>query len=260
MLKKNQFNQYLEELFTPELIEKARKVDPKMSNGLQIPGTDEIKHVIVGVSISAALIDEALERGADTIITHHGLNMSYPYNLMLPQQALRLKLLLCNNLNLYGFHHVLDAHPELGHNAQLAKLLGARIVKPYKQDWGFIAELPQAIELQKLADKLKEILDHDIFVVEAGEDKKVKRLGLIAGAGMPRSIDLLQILEDQVDVHITGEIAEWNVYQFMEMGIAYMACGHNATEALGMKALTKKLQNQFKGKIKVEFIDIPNPI
>ena len=40
----------------------------------------------------------------------------------------RLKTLLANDINLYGYHLPLDAHPELGNNVQLAQLLGITVM------------------------------------------------------------------------------------------------------------------------------------
>ena len=56
----------LNELLEPE---KFRDYCP---NGLQIQGKKEVKDIVCGVSASEALINEAVKRGADTIIVHHG--------------------------------------------------------------------------------------------------------------------------------------------------------------------------------------------
>ena len=41
-------------------------------NGLQVEGTREVKHIVLGVSASLGLIDEAARRGADVVLVHHG--------------------------------------------------------------------------------------------------------------------------------------------------------------------------------------------
>ena len=42
-------------------------------NGLQVEGRDQIRQLVCGVTASLALIDAAIEAGADAILVHHGL-------------------------------------------------------------------------------------------------------------------------------------------------------------------------------------------
>ncbi|MBD3279296.1 MAG: Nif3-like dinuclear metal center hexameric protein [Candidatus Pacebacteria bacterium] len=260
MITRSKFNQTLKKIFSQDLLDQARKKDQHMPNGLQVPGNPEINHIVTGVSISAELINQAMSRGADTLIVHHGLNLDSPYQLLLPAQAARLKLLFEYEMNLYGYHYVLDAHPQLGNNAQLAKALKAKTKEPYFDGWGFIAKLSKPIKLSTLSEKLKKVVDHDVFVVEAIREMKVQTLGIVSGGGVPRNKELLEIQEKQIDVHLTGEIKESSLYQFLELGVGYIAAGHYATETLGIKALTKKLQQELKGKVKVEFVEVSNPL
>ncbi|MGD9129108.1 MAG: Nif3-like dinuclear metal center hexameric protein [Candidatus Woesebacteria bacterium] len=259
MIKQSQLDDYLKKLFTPDLIKKAREIDTKLPNGLQVPGRKEIKKIVTGVSISAELIKQAIKKKADTIIVHHALNLALPYNILLPYQQKRLKLLLENNLNLFGFHYCLDADSKIGNNAVMAKLLKAKIVDSYFDTWGFVGELSKAASIQSLADKVKKICDHDVFVINASKGK-VKRLGIVSGGGIPDLKDLAEIREKQVELHITGEIKESSLHQFLESGISYFAGGHYATETLGIKALTKKIKKDFKGQVEIEFVDINNPL
>ena len=43
-----------------------------------------------------------------------------------------------------------------------------------------------------------------------------------------------------------------------EAGIHFLACGHYATERLGVRALGDHLAQRFD--LEVEFVDIPNPV
>lgn len=255
-----QFVKKLDEILGFDLVAKAQEVDTRMPNGLQVPGQNEIKKVVSGVSISAALIDAALEQEADTIITHHGLSFSLLQQCLTPVLTRRLRLLLANDINLFGYHYVLDAHPTLGNNAQLLTQLGAKIHDTYFDDWGFIGKLKQPTLLSDLSEQLKELVDHDVFVIDAGLDK-IQTLGVVTGRGLPSSAAVVaEMLQHQVDAHITGEISEWNVHQFLELGISFLAAGHYATETLGIKALTQKLASELKGEVKISFVDIPNPV
>ena len=50
----------------------SAKIRDYCPNGLQVAGRKNVQHIITGVTASQALIDIAIERGADTILVHHG--------------------------------------------------------------------------------------------------------------------------------------------------------------------------------------------
>ena len=60
------------------------------------------------------------------------------------------------------------------------------------------------------------------------------------------------------DCFISGEISERTTHLARELGIAYLACGHHATERFGIEALGRRLADEYS--LEVEFIDIDNPV
>ena len=46
--------------------------DDYCPNGLQVEGGDQIKLLVTGVTASQALLDTAIDNGADAILVHHG--------------------------------------------------------------------------------------------------------------------------------------------------------------------------------------------
>ena len=126
-------------------------------NGLQVEGRSEVKRVITGVTACQALLDEAVAREADAIIVHHGYFWTSEPAAIKGMKRRRLRTLLANDINLYGWHLPLDAHPELGNNAQLAKLLDIEIrgeVMPLV----FHGELAEPLSGEQLARRLGERL------------------------------------------------------------------------------------------------------
>lgn len=256
---RHKFNDYLKQIFSSDFLVKAKELDSKLPNGLQVPGKTEIKKIVTGVSINQEFIQKALAQKADTIIVHHGLMLNFPNNLILTYQAERLRLILANELNLYGFHYALDAHLQFGNNAVLAKKLGANIVGPYFAQWGCVAELPEPWSLDKLKKELEQIVDHKFIAIDGGK-KQIKILGLVTGRGVPYHSELPEIIDSQIDAHITGEISEWVPHQFAEMEVSFLAGGHYATERLGIQALTAKIKADLAGQIEIEFIDVNNEV
>ena len=93
-------------------------------NGLQVEGRVEISRVVCGVTASLALIESAIAREADALVVHHGWFWRGEDPRVLATRKHRLARLLAHDINLFAYHLSLDAHPELGNNVQLARVLG----------------------------------------------------------------------------------------------------------------------------------------
>lgn len=260
MIKRDTLTKFLNNYFGKELIEEARKKDEHMPNGLQWIGKDKIKKLVIGVSANLDFFKEAEKIGADAILVHHGMQIDTPYNIFSLSLQKRLKFLAKNNLSLYGYHYILDSHSKIGNNVQIIKALGAKKTKQTIHDgWGWIGEFEKKQGVDKLAKKCADIFSHDVFVAKA-EKNKVKRIGVVSGRGVPFQKKKLELVEKGVELYISGEISEWNPAEFKEMRITYFSCGHYATEVFGVQELGKIIKKEFKEKLVVEFIDIPNPL
>jgi dinuclear metal center YbgI/SA1388 family protein len=260
MIKRDQLTKFLNIFFGKELIEEARKKDEYMPNGLQWKGKDEIKKLIIGVNADVDFFNEAVKAEGDALLAHHGLPLDIPYKLYSSSLQKRLEILARKDLSLYAYHYILDCHPKVGNNAQIIKKLGAKKTKEtIHEGWGWIAEFDKAQDIDKLAKKCAKIFSHDIFVVKAKKEK-VKRIGVVSGRGVPFLEKKLALEEKNIDLYLTGEISQWNPAEFKEMGIAYFSCGHYATEIFGVQALGKTIKEEFKNRLEVEFIDLPNPL
>ena len=118
-------------------------------NGLQVEGRETVQKIITGVTASQALLDEAVRQNADAVIVHHGYFWKGESPVIRGMKRQRLKTLLANDINLYGWHLPLDAHPQLGNNAQLAALLGIEVkgeIEPLVP-WGELSMPVPGLEL-----------------------------------------------------------------------------------------------------------------
>jgi len=118
-------------------------------NGLQVEGREQVQKIVTGVTASQALIDEAVRQQADAVIVHHGYFWKGESPVIRGMKRNRLKTLLENDINLYGWHLPLDAHPELGNNAQLAALLGITVMGEIEPlvPWGELSMPVPGLEL-----------------------------------------------------------------------------------------------------------------
>lgn len=222
-------------------------------NGLQVEGRTEVNTLITGVTASQALVDEAVARNADAILVHHGYFWKSEPAVIKGMKRNRLRALLTNDINLYGWHLPLDAHPTLGNNAQLAKLLDIE-VKGEVQPLVFWGELATPLSGEALAQRIEEKLGRTPLHCGDNAPAQIRRVAWCSGGGQG-FIDSAAAFG--VDAYITGEVSEQTIHSAREQGLHFFAAGHHATERGGIKALGEWLASEHG--LDVTFIDIPNP-
>ena len=158
-----------------------------------------------------------------------------------------------------GLHNVLDAHPEMGNNAQIIKALGAEIQDPVYDEWGFTAKFSTPQSTEKLKQKCEALFGREIYHVTQESDV-VSTIAVVSGAGKPYDEQIVEFIKKGVQLYISGESSESRIHVMKESGIHYFLCGHYTSETFGVKALGEKIKQHFGKRIFVEFIDIPNPV
>ncbi|MDB5892387.1 MAG: Nif3-like dinuclear metal center hexameric protein [Polaromonas sp.] len=246
-----------------DLLEPARFKDYG-PNGLQVEGKEQIRTVISGVTASLALIEAAVAARADAIFVHHGLfwrgrdgsNIG-PVTGWMKQ---RLALLLAHDINLFAYHLPLDAHAELGNNAQLAIELGLQAFDGDKgrfgdQRLGFIGSLADGSSTT--ASVLAERIEFKLKRPVAQVSQRVGAIKTIAWCSGGAQGYFEDAIAAGADVFITGEISEPQAHYARETGVAFIACGHHASERYGAPAVAGHIAARFG--ITHAFIDIDNP-
>ncbi|CAM3898574.1 type 2 GTP cyclohydrolase I [Rahnella bruchi] len=222
-------------------------------NGLQVEGRRNVQRVVTGVTASQDLLDAAIAVEADAILVHHGYFWKNEPSVIRGMKRNRLKTLLVSDTNLYGYHLPLDAHPELGNNAQLAKLFGISVLGevmplvPY-------GELEKPLTGEELRQRIEVTLDRNVLHSSQGGPAEIRRVAWCSGGGQGF---IQQAAEFGVDAFISGEVSEQTIHIAREMGIHFYAAGHHATERYGVKALGEWLAAEHG--LDVMFIDIDNP-
>ncbi len=239
-----------------ELLQPARFKDYG-PNGLQVEGRADIAQVVSGVTASRALIEAAIEAKADAIFVHHGLFWRGQDGTVTGWMKQRIALLLAHDINLFAYHLPLDAHPELGNNAQLAQLFGLSVQNRFgDQDLGLIGTPPNGHSFAKvndLADHVSAKLGRQALVV-AGDGRPLRRIAWCSGGAQSYFEDAIAA---GADAFITGEISEPQAHLARETGVAFLACGHHATERFGAQAVANFVAKQLG--LSHQFIDIDNP-
>jgi len=200
-------------------------------NGLQVEGRAQVRRIVSGVTASLALIDAAIEADADALFVHHGLFWRGQDGRVTGWMKQRLARLLAHDINLYAYHLPLDAHPELGNNAQLARVLGLQASARFgDQDLGWLGAP---------ADGVSGPISRVAWCT--GGAQGYFEAAIAAGA----------------QAFVTGEISEPQAHYARECGVSFLACGHHATERYGAPAVAAHVALQLG--LDHQFIDIPNP-
>ncbi|WP_144629673.1 Nif3-like dinuclear metal center hexameric protein [Bordetella genomosp. 13] len=230
-------------------------------NGLQVEGRERTGHIITGVTASEALLRAAIERNADAVLVHHGWFWKNEDPRVRGPRRTRLALTLAHGLNLFAYHLPLDAHPRLGNNAQLARILGLQpdMAGDQPQTCGpdgliWLGRAPGLNTLGDLAARVAERLDRAPLVVGDAQ-QPLGRIAWCTGAAQGMLADAI---EAGATAYITGEASEPTVHLARETGTGFVGAGHHATERYGIQALGDAVAKQFG--IRVEFVDIDNPV
>ncbi len=245
-------------------------------NGLQVEGKTRIYKIVSGVTASLALIDAAVAAEADAIFVHHGLFWRGQDGRVTGWMKQRLALLLARDINLYAYHLPLDAHAELGNNAQLGLTLGLRAFDAANSDagatsasfvsgrsgrfgdqnLGFIGQRTDGrsfAKAQSLANHVEKVLNRPVALVDV-PGKVIQTIAWCTGGAQGF---FESAIAAGADAFITGEISEPQAHYARECGVAYLACGHHASERYGAPAVADHVARQFG--LAHEFIDIDNP-
>lgn len=245
-------------------------------NGLIVKGSSgdpQVTSVVTGVSLRADLISRAIANGSNVIVVHHpnGFWFSDKEKRVLDTQyGEYMRMLLQNRISLFGFHLPLDAHPTLGNNATVYKLLGlkgtliARSDRPNHPDRLMEGNTSFADRFMDgnigfggvgvITDELlRKVFPHGYqsFGFESGKEYKV---AICTGSG---TSELEKARARGYNMFITGEIRESTPIYSAETGMAVIAAGHHRSEIFGVENIATWLNDN---GVDARFIDLDNPI
>ncbi len=253
MISQAQLHQYINQLLS------SAQFEDYCPNGLQVEGKKEIKKIAFAVSATQESIDSAIQWGADALVVHHGIFWKYAgARPVTGAWGERVKRLIKNDINLYGYHLPLDAHIEVGNAATLARLIDLTELAPFgeykRQPLGVKGIFKTPLQAKDLKSKLEGILSHEVKLATPDENATIRTMGIITGGA---NNEWTEAMKAGLDSYLTGEISEYNWHDAKEAGIHYFAGGHHATEKFGIQSLMKKIELELK--LACRFFDSLNP-
>ena len=221
-------------------------------NGLQIEGVENINKIVSGVSANLTLIERAIDEKADAIFVHHGIFWKNEGQTITGSKRRKVSLLLSHNINLFGYHLPLDAHPKIGNNVQLGKRLGIQNMTSVSDSLIWQGELNT--NLSDFSALIEERLSR-IPQVFGKKSEKIKRIAWCTGAAQGFISDAIEL---SVDLYLSGEVSEQTPAAAVENNMTFISAGHHATERLGIQALCSHLSETFQ--IQHQYIDVENSV
>lgn len=268
-LQRDDLTAFLKKTFSP--------IEDYCHNGLQVEGKDVIKKVVFGVSFSEVLLERAIRADADAIFVHHGF---FGQSFLNITGALKRKVsgLLQKGISLFGYHLPLDAHPEHGHNVQLARHAGLEVLEPH--DVGYVCGNPKGLSYEAIISSLNSYLDgaestgveriapnrslpEPLMYQQVGKscfwkftaEDAPKRVFICSGGSAGRIGGLKDL---NVDLFILGETNEYVAGEAMDDDISILALGHWRSEQPGIWAMMRVIQEKLG--VQCEYISVANNI
>lgn len=224
-------------------------------NGLQVEGRENVHRVVCGVTASLALVEHAAAVNADAIIVHHGWFWRGEDARLTGFRRKRVATLMAHDINLFAFHLPLDAHPEIGNNAQLAKVLGWQAEGvSQRQALLNLGSLSHPVPAGELARQIAARLAREPLLV-GDPHRLVSKVAWCTGGAQGY---FEQAILEGADLYLSGEISEQTVHLARETGVPYVAAGHHATERYGIQALAAWLAREHG--LETSFVDLDNPV
>jgi dinuclear metal center YbgI/SA1388 family protein len=227
---------------------------PGALNGLQVGGPEDVVRLAVAVDASEASIAEAIERGADLLIVHHGLFWQ-GLRPLTGRQLRRIRPLIENDVALYSCHLPLDGHAEVGNAVLLAEGLELGDLEPFGSykgvSIGWRGHVVEPLDAAQLVRRTEALLGGPVRLIPGGPDR-IDTVGVVTGGGTSALEEAARL---GLDAFVTGEGSHHDYFDAMELGIHLLLGGHYATETFGVRALGAHLAERFG--LECAFVDQP---
>ena len=210
--------------------------DDVSNNGVQIERRGEdVAAVAFAVDGSARAVKSAAEAGAQLLVVHHGISWGGGIRRVVGGVYEVVKAALDADVALYACHLPLDAHPTLGNNAQIAKLLGLVNVRPAFSYHGNVIGCVGTSRRARSVD----MGGHSVRLA-AGE-----KVGVCSGGAGEFAEDAKRL---GCGLYVTGEASWGDVVAADNCGMRMVCCGHYDTEVFGVRAVASAMRRALRVK------------
>ncbi len=236
----------------------VRRFRDHCPNGLQVEGRAQVGSLVTGVTACLELVEAAISEDADAVLVHHGYFWKGEPAPLTGMKARRLRRLLETGTSLLAYHLPLDAHPEVGNNACIARELGLHTEGALDDDQSaslaMFGRTAEPVAASSFVRTIAQALGREPLWIAGGADT-MHTVGWCTGAAQDY---IHYAVAKGLDAFVSGEVSERTTHIAREEGIHYFAAGHHATERYGVQALGAHLAGKFS--LKHRFIEVENPV
>jgi len=246
-----------------EALEAVRRQAPERlqeswdNSGVQIltDADARIDRILTCLEIESSVVDEAVEKGAKLIVTHHPLLFSRINTIRDddPEGAWIIKLIQ-NGISVYSAHTSFDSAPH-GTNQDLAEKLGLMDIVPMYPDeadpqagMGRYGHYSEPVPYEVFSAKLAEICGADGMRAAGIVPEYVQYVGLCTGAGAEFADEAA---ENGADVYITGDLKYHEARHISDIGFCAIDAGHYGTEFLFAENMADLLRRDLGSNVEI---------
>lgn len=217
------------------------------NSGVQAAGTRaDVRKLAVTIDPAPGRLREALDWGADLVLTHHPLYME-PKALSRPGYFLdAARAVLASGAWLYAAHTSLDVRPE-GPAGWLARALGLRnprVLEPAgpeapRTGYGLAGELPEPLAWARFAERLAGHVERGFWTLAGEAPELVRTVAYCTGSGASLGAAARAA---GADVLVTGDV---KYHAAMEAEIFTIDVGHFSLEERMTREMAALLDERF---------------
>lgn len=226
--------------------------------GLQIGSLNQkISKLMITLDVTIDVVNQAIQAGANFILSHHPLLFKPLTNINLDQSNGRLiKMLMDHQITVYSAHTNYDVS-ETGMNQVLAETLDLEGIQVLEDDperpMGRMGSLKKPLDVEAFIDYVKKTLNLDFVKMIGTRSKPIQKVAISGGSG---SHHYMAAKKKKADVYLTGDITYHTALDMINAKMFTLDIGH-FTEHLFKDRLKEALENQFNIMIEISIEDNP---
>lgn len=222
--------------------------------------TKEVSHVFLALDLTEETLDEAIDKGADMIITHHPMIFSGIKKINNHSfTGRKILTLIRHEIPYFAMHTNYDVLGMADLSAKYLDLTDTKVLSVTQEEsgegFGRVGKIPEKMTLGMYASRVKEALRLQDVKVYGNLEKEVETAAVCTGSGKSM---IRAAIKAGADVYVTGDIDHHTGLDTVAEGLALIDAGHYGTEYIFMDAVKKELEGAFP-KLKVSCAEVKSP-
>ena len=229
--------------------------------GLLVGRTEkEVKKIFVALDATDEVIETAIQKGADMIVTHHPMIFS-PMKKITDEHFIgsRVVKLLQHDISYYAMHTNYDV---LGMAELSGHLLGLQDMDVFEVTdaenaigYGRVGDLEKEMTLAECCEFVKQRFSLPGVRLFGDKNQIVKRAAILPGSGKDM---ITTAISKRAEVYITGDISHHDGIDALAQGVAIIDAGHYGLEHIFVNDMVSYLE-QYLDEVLIEKAEIIHP-